>query len=554
MSKLKLTWIKFKWFLIIWFIINILQAIYTNLHYDEAYYWLYSTKLDWGYFDHPPMISLLAKLGDIIHHSQLGIRIFPIIMGAFTLFGIFYLIDDAENYKKVIIYTISFPLITSHIAGIFIIPDAPLVLFFILYLLSYRKYLEDDNLKNTIIFSLIIAAMFYSKYHAGLVIILTIISNFNLLKKKSFWLAGIFSLILLSPHIFWLYNNDFPSILYHINDRATGFNQANFFRYISTQIIAAGPFSGLIIIWLAIKFKSKNQFDKTLKYIALGFYVFFLFYCFKGHVETHWTAISTIALIIISYKELQYHSKLNKKIYYLLIPSVVLLIFGRIILSTNYLDDKLPFKSYFINMNEFSNELDSIAENHPVLFTSKYHYLSIYSFAKNKLIPGSPNYSKRFSQVDLNKIDSIYNGKRIFALNYGNEKIWTSNTHLKLRGSFINNYYSYTGLKLDNIELVSLNESTYLIFNLTNETNKSFLLKKDDTQQLILKVSFNNNSYNYSLHKLNDEQIIHPNSKIKYKINIKNLEDQENVLLDIGLASNGLRVFRERKKKYNITY
>ena len=152
-------------------------------------------------------------------------------------------------------------------------------------------------------------------------------------------------------------------------------------------------------------------------------------------------AMATIALIIISYKELQNHSKLNKKIYYLLIPSVVLLIFGRIILSTNYLDDKIPFKSYFINMNEFSNELDSIAENHPVLFTSKYHYLSIYSFAKNKLIPGSPNYSKRLSQVDLNKIDSIYNGKRIFALNYGNEKIWTSNTHLKLRGSFINNYY-----------------------------------------------------------------------------------------------------------------
>ena len=316
MSKLNLTWKKFRWFLIIWLIINALQALFTNLHYDEAYYWIYSKKLAWGYFDHPPMVALLAKVGDLIHHSQFGIRIFPVLIGVLSLFGIFHLIEDFKNYKKVIIYTISFPLVTSHISGFFIIPDAPLVLFFILYLFAYKRYLLNDSIINTLMFSIIISAMFYSKYHAGLVMILTIISNFNLLKRKSSWLAGILSLILLSPHIFWLYSNDFPSILYHINDRATGLNQANFFRYISTQIIAAGPFSGLIIIWLAIKFKSKNQFDKTLKYIALGFYVFFLFYCFKGHVETHWTAISTIALIIISYKELQNHPKLNKKIYY----------------------------------------------------------------------------------------------------------------------------------------------------------------------------------------------------------------------------------------------
>ena len=137
---------------------------------------------------------------------------------------------------------------------------------------------------------------------------------------------------------------------------------------------------------------------------------------------------------------------------YLLIPSIVLLIFARIILSTNYLDDKLPFKSYFINMNEFSNELDSVAENHPVLFTSKYHYLSIYSFAKNKLVPGSPHYNKRFSQVDLNMIDSIYNGKRIFALNFGDEKVWTSNTHLKLREKFMS-IFSMLGLKYPTLKI-----------------------------------------------------------------------------------------------------
>ena len=126
MHTLKSTWSQYKWFLFIWILINIVQAFSTNLHYDEAYYWLYSQKLDWGYFDHPPMVGLLAKLGDFIHHSSLGIRIFPIIMGAFVLFGIFHLIDDNTNYKNVIMFTISFPLISFHIAGFFILPDAPL--------------------------------------------------------------------------------------------------------------------------------------------------------------------------------------------------------------------------------------------------------------------------------------------------------------------------------------------------------------------------------------------------------------------------------------------
>ena len=422
MNKLKSTWTQYKWFLSIWIIINIIQAIFTNLHYDEAYYWLYSQKLDWGYFDHPPMVGLLAKLGDIIHHSSLGIRLFPIVMGVFVLLGIFNLIDDNKNYKNVILFTISFPLITSHISGFLILPDAPLVFFFILYLFSYRQYLEKDNLKNTIILSIIISAMFYSKYHAGLIMLLTIISNFRLLKRKSFWLAGLISIIILIPHIYWQYNNGFPSFLYHLSDRTKGFDYYNFINHIYSQVLLAGPFSGVIIIWLAFKFKSKNQFHKTLKYITFGFYIFFLMYCFKGKVEAHWTSVSTITLIIISYKELNNHKKIKKILPYLLTPAILLLFIARVVLASDHFESQLSFKSNFINMDDWANELDSIAEGNPVLFTNKYHNLSIYSFSKQRWIPGAPHYNSRFSQIDLNRIDSIYNGEKVFALNYGSEK------------------------------------------------------------------------------------------------------------------------------------
>lgn len=48
---------------IVLLLLGFLQAATTELFDDEAYYWVYAQFLDWGYFDHPPMIALLVKMG-----------------------------------------------------------------------------------------------------------------------------------------------------------------------------------------------------------------------------------------------------------------------------------------------------------------------------------------------------------------------------------------------------------------------------------------------------------------------------------------------------------
>jgi len=59
-----------------WFVINMLQSIFTGLHSDESYYWMYSQNLDWGYFDHPPMAALFIFLGSSVFSGEVGVRIF----------------------------------------------------------------------------------------------------------------------------------------------------------------------------------------------------------------------------------------------------------------------------------------------------------------------------------------------------------------------------------------------------------------------------------------------------------------------------------------------
>ena len=44
----------------VWWIANLVQAGFTELANDEAYYHMFAENLSWGYFDHPPMTALLV--------------------------------------------------------------------------------------------------------------------------------------------------------------------------------------------------------------------------------------------------------------------------------------------------------------------------------------------------------------------------------------------------------------------------------------------------------------------------------------------------------------
>ena len=82
------------------------------------------------------------------------------------------------------LYIISFPLITTHIAGFLSLPDALLCFFFVLFLILYKKYLRDDSVNVVLALSITIACMIYSKYHAFIILLLVLLANFKLVVKK----------------------------------------------------------------------------------------------------------------------------------------------------------------------------------------------------------------------------------------------------------------------------------------------------------------------------------------------------------------------------------
>ena len=81
---------------------NLLQAHFTELIFDEAYYWYYAKEMAWGYFDHPPMVALLIKIGSFFFNGELGVRLMSCLLSVGTFLILWSLIDSPKKRGHVI--------------------------------------------------------------------------------------------------------------------------------------------------------------------------------------------------------------------------------------------------------------------------------------------------------------------------------------------------------------------------------------------------------------------------------------------------------------------
>src|SRR3954453_12678954 len=62
-------------------VLRLISAAYTPLTFDEAYYWTWSKHLAGGYYDHPPMVAVVIRLGTLIAgDTELGVRLVSILL------------------------------------------------------------------------------------------------------------------------------------------------------------------------------------------------------------------------------------------------------------------------------------------------------------------------------------------------------------------------------------------------------------------------------------------------------------------------------------------
>ncbi len=417
-------------FLIFWGVINLLQALFTPLISDESYYWMYSQNPDWGYFDHPPMISLLIKAGYSIFRNELGVRLLVVFCQLLTLLVIWQLTDEEARQRKenvlLLIMIISImPII--NIYGFVAAPDSPLLLFTAVFVLIYKKFTEQDNWKNTLLLSMVMAAIMYSKYHGALVIILVILSNIKLLKNPKFYIAGIFAVVLFLPHIYWQYSNGFPSVKYHLAERVTAFNITNVPEYFLNLLLILNPLIFPVCVYLMIKSKIKNTVERASYFVFIGFILFFFVASFRYHIEPQWMAAAAIPMIIIVFNNIDNKSKIAAYIKWVTVFLLPLIFFTRIALAADFLPIKFLKKQYH-ETRKWAKEIEQIAGDNPVVFTNSYQNASKYTFYTKKFAHSLNNLNYRKNQYDLWNFEEQIHGKDVlyiphFLSDYYKEKL-----------------------------------------------------------------------------------------------------------------------------------
>jgi hypothetical protein len=205
-----------------------LVAYSLELGNDEVYYQTYAQHLQWNYFDHPPMVALLIRLSTInlFFHNEFFIRLGSILCAAAGTWMIFIIGSQIRNARtgwiSAILYSTSF--YTSVIAGTFILPDSPQVLFWLLSIYFMVRILEskppDKYLAgHFILLGISVGACIMSKVH-GVFLWLgfggyIIFHRRDLLKSPMLWISGAISLLIIYPLYQWNLENHFITYNYH---------------------------------------------------------------------------------------------------------------------------------------------------------------------------------------------------------------------------------------------------------------------------------------------------------------------------------------------------
>jgi len=445
-------------------ILNSIQGNYTELLPDEAYYWVYSQYMDWGFFDHPPLVAVWVTISNLLFSDELGVRFFSAISYSLMLYLVWITIDHPSKNKYSWLFLLLFASTALlNVYGFITTPDTPLLLFLALFLWAYKLYLTQKNTLIYFILSLAIAGMMYSKYQGVLILLFVLLSNWKLIKDYKIWLVCLGALVLYIPHIHWQFINDFPSIRYHLYERASVASYK--FEYTLMHVVNAIAILGFtfIIIYKAFfkGIKNKNIFYRGLNAIVLGFFFFFLIASYRGHVQAQWIAPIMLPLILITFNYLVEHKKNIRLFCYLAFTNIIIIVFARIVLAN---DGILPVRLDFHGNKEWTLKVKDLTKNSEKLFINSFQNASIYWFYTKEKVHYEKNYLGRKNQYgylpdnDVFSSDSIAYITRI-SKEYSEIKMKSSGKD-SIFISFIKNYKPLFDVEINFTNAVNLEFNT----------------------------------------------------------------------------------------------
>lgn len=397
-------------FYLLWLAVGIIQASNTELLDDEAYYWVFSQHLDWGYFDHPPMTALLIRAGYLIFPNELGVRLLCVLLSTGTI----WLLEKITwNKQPSLFYAMVLSMIALQLGGFLAVPDIPLLFFTALFFYRYDLFLKKETWINTIWLGMCAVFLLYSKYHGILILFFTLLSNLSLFRSARVYAAGFFTLLLFMPHLWWQLQHDFVSFRYHLQEsNVNPYKLSYTIEYVLGQLVLPGPLIGLLLLPAAWLYRASLPFEKALRYTAIGIYVFFLISSFRGRVEGNWTAPALIPLILLAHAYMAEHDRWSKWVRRLLLPGLSLILLIRIALMVDVVP-VIAIKDRFHAWKDWPDTLKAKTNGLPVVWLNSYQRAAKYAFYSGQTTHSLNFYRERRNNYNFWPIEDLLQGKKV---------------------------------------------------------------------------------------------------------------------------------------------
>lgn len=394
----------------VWWIANLVQAGFTELANDEAYYHMFAERLAWGYFDHPPVTALLVWAGERLFGGELGVRFFFTVLQPLYLWILWRLIRpvDAGRRDAALFVVVSAATLMLQLYGFIAVPDGPLMFTTALFLLTF-KWFSENRRRAWLWMGIAMALMAYSKYHGALVVLFALAANPRQLLRPALYSSGAVALLLLVPHLVWQYEHDWASFAYHLSGRNSVFRPGYVVEFLANVLVVFNPFFVPLYVQAWRKVKPQTPVGRALKLLPVAFIVFFMLSSLRGYVQPQWVIVSCFGLVCVLFAYARRHPRTRRYVMRAGGVTVGLIVLVRLVMIFN----PLGIRFEVFNNPESYAAIAAEADGRPVVFRYGYAVAAKYAFYTGGEAYCQPNIRYRTHQWQFRDDDSQFIGREV---------------------------------------------------------------------------------------------------------------------------------------------
>ena len=394
----------------VWWIANLVQAGFTELANDEAYYHMFAERLAWGYFDHPPVTALLVWAGERLFGGELGVRFFFTVLQPLYLWILWRLIRPADAGRRdaALFVVVSAATLMLQLYGFIAVPDGPLMFTTALFLLTF-KWFSENRRRAWLWMGIAMALMAYSKSHGALVVPFALAANPRQLLRPALYSSGAVALLLLVPHLVWQYEHDWASFAYHLSGRNSVFRPGYVVEFLANVLVVFNPFFVPLYVQAWRKVKPQTPVGRALKLLPVAFIVFFMLSSLRGYVQPQWVIVSCFGLVCVLFAYARRHPRTRRYVMRAGGVTVGLIVLVRLVMIFN----PLGIRFEVFNNPESYAAIAAEADGRPVVFRYGYAVAAKYAFYTGGEAYCQPNIRYRTHQWQFRDDDSQFIGREV---------------------------------------------------------------------------------------------------------------------------------------------